>query len=142
MILALSRKLGHVAQACEDAGIARSTHLHWLRTDVRYAEAVDEVVDKITDGLETMLIRWTFEDRNHQSARWLLEKRRPSVYGGGRGGGHYEEEGAAVAASSSDVEGMKNLLPESGLVSALKDLLENDQELREQLVVEAEIVDG
>lgn len=138
MILALARKVGHVGQSCQEVGIARSTHLHWLRTDVRYAEAVDQVVANITDSIEVLLIKWTMEEHNHQSARWLMERRRPEVYGGGpRMVDHHQQ--TLAGDNRSDVEASRALLPEQGLISALRDLITNDPGLRN--VIEAEILE-
>jgi len=55
MINALVEALGIVTMACKKVGIARKTHYEWYKSDPKYKEAVDDVLEIALDFAESML---------------------------------------------------------------------------------------
>lgn len=55
MLQALEKTLGVVTSAAKLVGIHRQTHHHWLKTDEKYKEAVQEINDVALDFAETHL---------------------------------------------------------------------------------------
>jgi hypothetical protein len=56
MLAALEASLGIVSTACKGAGVARSTHYEWLKSDTAYAEAVAELDTTALDFAESKLL--------------------------------------------------------------------------------------
>jgi hypothetical protein len=61
MLKALHETLGVVSPACEQVGIARSTHYRWMELDEEYKKAVDDVQEFQLDFVESKL----FENINN-----------------------------------------------------------------------------
>lgn len=57
MIEALRRSGGNVSIACKNVGISRKTHYEWVNNDMKYADAVEEVVEEVGDYVEGELIK-------------------------------------------------------------------------------------
>jgi hypothetical protein len=55
MIEALEKSLGIVTTAAKSAGIDRSTHYEWLKTDDEYRKAVEDIGDIALDFAESQL---------------------------------------------------------------------------------------
>ena len=55
MIQALEKSLGIVTQACKSVGIERKTHYNWLRNDMDYANAVNDLKAVALDFAESQL---------------------------------------------------------------------------------------
>ena len=56
MLTALESSLGIVTTAAKQAGINRSTHRNWMRSDPAYAEAAREIEDIALDFSESHLM--------------------------------------------------------------------------------------
>lgn len=61
MIQALEKSLGIVTNACKQAGISRQTHYEWMRKDLDYAAAVNDISDIALDFAESKLHEQIFE---------------------------------------------------------------------------------
>lgn len=71
---------GSVLQACNDTGVPRRTHYHWLSEDPQYKEAFERAKKEAVDALEARV----FQRANVESdrlAEFLLKGLRPEVYG-------------------------------------------------------------
>ncbi len=55
MLSALESSLGIVSTSCQRAGIGRSTHYLWLKTDKKYKEKVENIDEIAKDFAETSL---------------------------------------------------------------------------------------
>lgn len=61
MIAALEKTLGVVTPACQEVGIARSTHYRWMEEDEVYKSQVESLLDFQIDFVESKL----FENINN-----------------------------------------------------------------------------
>jgi len=52
---ALEARHGIITNACHDAGIARSTFYEWLKNDLEFKEACDEIQESAIDFVESKL---------------------------------------------------------------------------------------
>jgi hypothetical protein len=57
MLTALIGSLGVVAYACEEVGISRQTHYAWLKTDIAYKDAIEQIYEATLDFAEARLFR-------------------------------------------------------------------------------------
>jgi len=55
MIEAMTSTLGIVSQATKQVGISRETHYAWIREDIDYKKAIDEVIETLLDYAEHQL---------------------------------------------------------------------------------------
>jgi DNA-binding XRE family transcriptional regulator len=55
MIEALEKSLGVVTTAAKQVGISRKTHYEWLKDDLEYKQAVEELADVALDFAESQL---------------------------------------------------------------------------------------
>lgn len=55
MIAALEKSLGIVTDACRSAGISRTTHYEWMKTDPEYKLEVESIEDIAHDFVESKL---------------------------------------------------------------------------------------
>lgn len=56
MLEGLTKALGIVSTACEFAGVARTTHYEWMKTDEDYKKRVDDIKELKKDFVETMML--------------------------------------------------------------------------------------
>ena len=71
---------GSVLQACNDTGVPRRTHYHWLSEDAEYKAAFEAAKREAVDALEARV----FQRANVESdrlAEFLLKGLKPEVYG-------------------------------------------------------------
>lgn len=61
MLEALKKTLGVVTPACDEVGIARSTHYRWMEEDNEYLNKVNDLLDYQIDFVESKL----FENINN-----------------------------------------------------------------------------
>ena len=57
MIESLRKQLGVVTAACENVGVARTTHYEWIKIDPLYKEAVENLPDLVLDFAENALFK-------------------------------------------------------------------------------------
>lgn len=69
---ALERSLGIVSTACEKAGINRSTHYDWLKSDPEYKEAVRLIEERTIDFAESHL-HALIKDKNPAAVIFFLK---------------------------------------------------------------------
>lgn len=74
MIKALEKCMGIVTTAAKMAGINRSTHYEWLKTDPEYKDKVEALEDLILDFAETNLHQ-QIEEGNTTATIFLLKTR-------------------------------------------------------------------
>jgi len=55
LLEALEKSLGVITQACKMAGVHRSTHYEWMKSDAEYKAAVDELSEVALDFAESKL---------------------------------------------------------------------------------------
>jgi len=68
---ALLKNGGFIGQASKTAGIHRTTHLHWLKTDVKYKLKFEEVyleaTEELLDEIECKLV-----EKAREGAQWAV----------------------------------------------------------------------
>ena len=72
MLAALERALGIVSTACTAAGIARSTHYNWMKSDPDYADAVRMINERTLDFAESHLHK-LIQDGNPAATIFFLK---------------------------------------------------------------------
>jgi hypothetical protein len=72
MLAALERALGIVSTACTAAGIARSTHYNWLKSDKEYENAVRMINERTLDFAESHLHK-LIQDGNPAATIFFLK---------------------------------------------------------------------
>lgn len=56
MIKALDKKLGNIALACQEVGIARSTYYDWMKNDPEFEARVRDTKETCIDFVESSLL--------------------------------------------------------------------------------------
>lgn len=128
MVEAMAARKGHVAKACEDVGISRMTHFRWRRDDPEYDEAIESLREGLIDDLETLLLKWSVEDRDKRSLRWILERLRKQEYSKVEKTEISGPDGGPVEGRLM-VESLREQIPEESLALALKDLVSENPNL-------------
>lgn len=72
MINALTKTLGIVSPAADQAGISTSIHYEWLKKDEKYREQVNEILEKQIDFVEGALMKLV-KDQNPASVIFYLK---------------------------------------------------------------------
>ncbi|QDP52005.1 MAG: hypothetical protein GOVbin2700_42 [Prokaryotic dsDNA virus sp.] len=93
MIQALEKTMGVVSTAATMAGINRSTHYEWLKTDSEYKQKVDDLENLMLDFAETNLHQ-QIQEGNTTATIFLLKTR-------GRKRGYIERQNIQVEADIS-----------------------------------------
>ena len=93
MIQALEKPMGVVSTAATMAGINRSTHYEWLKTDSEYKQKVDDLENLMLDFAETNLHQ-QIQEGNTTATIFLLKTR-------GRKRGYIERQNIQVEADIS-----------------------------------------
>lgn len=75
------RNSGVVAAALQASGLKRRTAYHWRQHDPAFAAEWDEALDHALDTVEAAVMRLAIVDHDPQTARWILSRRRPHVWG-------------------------------------------------------------
>ena len=52
---AFDKSAANISKACEKAGICRQTYYDWMEKDKKFAQAVEEINEKMIDFAESML---------------------------------------------------------------------------------------
>ena len=74
-------ELGVVGTACKLAGVSRPTVIAHRKKDPEFAKAFDDAFETAIDKHEEIVFNASLEAKDVASAKWVLSKRRPSVYG-------------------------------------------------------------
>ena len=74
MIEALEKSLGVVTSACKAVGIDRSTHYAWIKEDIEYRKAVDELDNVSIDFAESQLFKQINEGNTSATIFYLKTK--------------------------------------------------------------------
>ena len=73
MISALRKFKGNVSKACDEAGIDRTTHYTWLKTDQDYNTVLNDIrearIDRAEDALDDLI-----EARDAKTVQWYLDR--------------------------------------------------------------------
>ena len=93
MLKALEKTMGVVSTAATMAGINRSTHYEWLKTDSEYKQKVDDLENLMLDFAETNLHQ-QIQEGNTTATIFLLKTR-------GRKRGYIERQNIQVEADIS-----------------------------------------
>ena len=72
---------GVVQVSCRAAGIHRKTAYHRRKFVPSFREAWDAALDEALDAVELAVMRAGVEGTDMQTARWILSRRRPDVWG-------------------------------------------------------------
>ena len=72
MLQALEKSLGIVTTAAKTAGIDRTTHYEWMKTDEEYKKAVESIGDGVLDFAESSLHK-LIKDGNPASTIFYLK---------------------------------------------------------------------
>ena len=72
MYQALCKTYGVVTEACEECGVSRWIHYHWLKTDPNYKLWVDQLPEMLVDFGETSL-RKLIEEGSEKATTFLLK---------------------------------------------------------------------
>ena len=89
MLAALERSLGIVSTACTAAGVARSTHYNWMKSDNDYADAVRLINERTLDFAESHLHK-LIQSGNPAATIFFLKTK-------GKGRGYVERQEIEVA---------------------------------------------
>lgn len=57
MVKAMEKSLGIVKTACENVGIARSTHYLWMEEDANYKAEINDLLELKRDFVESKLLK-------------------------------------------------------------------------------------
>ena len=80
MLDALEKSLGVVTSACKSVGIARQTHYEWIKEDILYKAAVDELSDVAIDFAESQLHKQIREGNSTATIFFLKTKGKKRGY--------------------------------------------------------------
>ena len=80
MLDALEKSLGVVTSACKSVGIARQTHYEWMKEDILYKAAVDELSDVAIDFAESQLHKQIREGNSTATIFFLKTKGKKRGY--------------------------------------------------------------
>lgn len=80
MLKALKITLGVVSHACEQAGIDRTTHYRWMKSDPHYKQAVDDVAEATIDFVECELFKQIKNGNTTATIFFLKTKARQRGY--------------------------------------------------------------
>ena len=80
MLDALEKSLGVVTSACKSVGIARQTHYEWMKEDILYKTAVDELSDVAIDFAESQLHKQIREGNSTATIFFLKTKGKKRGY--------------------------------------------------------------
>lgn len=72
MLEALEKSLGVVTTACKKAGVGRTMHYEWLKSDPEYKEAVNDLQDITLDFAESQLHK-QIQDGNTTATIFFLK---------------------------------------------------------------------
>ena len=83
---------GVVTTAARNAGVERKTAYRARNSNLAFARQWDNALDEALDAVEQAVMRASIEGTDMQTARWVLSRRRPEMWGDkvevtGRGGG-------------------------------------------------------
>ncbi len=94
----------NITQAAKDAGVARRTVYDRREANPDFAEKWDDAIEEAIDAIEIAVYTESLKG-DMQTARWLLSRRRPQVYGdrmalehSGKDGGPIQVDVAAIEA--------------------------------------------
>lgn len=152
LLASLASTQGNIAFACKIAEVSRMTHYRWLRSDPVYAQKVDDIAEGIVDNVETVFLSTMLKEKDLRSMRWFLERKGKSRgYGKPSVNALVDEDGNPIAlAMQNNINvSVRNELPPDSLVTALRDVVQANPALMQQVLgiessntARAEVVDG
>lgn len=80
MIEAMEKSLGIVTTAAKIAGIERTTHYLWMRTDPKYKKQIDDLNDLVLDFAESQLHKQIKEGNTTATIFYLKTKGKKRDY--------------------------------------------------------------
>lgn len=112
LLIALKEHRGHIARACEQAGVTRQTYYNYLR-DPDFAAAVDAIKEGITDDYVEALHELALDAKVFPAVKYYLDN-----HGRDRGFGKAEELAPQNPQPVQQINVLSNLSPE--LLNQLK----------------------